>query len=136
MARKVYTGKEVDVAFDLDTCIHAAECVRGLPEVFDPERKPWILPDAAGADALRDTVALCPSGALEIVEKDGGGAADDAAPAGVQVQAGSPAGPHLVKGGCTVVDADGNVLKEGAVVALCACGKTGNAPLCDGSHAK
>ena len=134
MARKVYNGKEVDVAFDLDTCIHAAECVRGLPEVFDPERKPWILPDAAGADALRDVVGRCPSGALEVVEH--GEAAAAAPAADVEVQAGSPAGPHLVKGGCIVKDADGTVLKEGAVVALCACGKTGNAPFCDGSHAK
>ncbi len=134
MASKVYTGKDVDVAFDLDTCIHAGECVRGLPRVFDTDRKPWILPDEAGADELRDVVARCPSGALEVVEKAGG--AEASAPSAVQVQAGSPQGPHIVKGGCTVLAADGTVLKEGAVVALCACGKTGNAPLCDGSHGR
>ncbi|MDF1700691.1 MAG: (4Fe-4S)-binding protein [Planctomycetota bacterium] len=133
MARKVYTGTAIDVAFDLDTCIHAAECVRGLPKVFDPDRKPWILPDEASADALRDVVARCPSGALEIQEKGESPAA--AAPAGIQVQTGG-GGPHIVKGGCTVVGPDGGVLKEGAVVALCACGRTGNAPFCDGSHAK
>lgn len=134
MARKIYTGTALDVAFDPDTCIHAGECVRGLPEVFDPERKPWILPDAADAGALRDVVARCPSGALEIVAA-GEADAEGAQASGVQVQAGSPQGPHLIKGGCTVVDADGAVLRTGRVVALCACGKTGTTPFCDGSHA-
>ena len=134
MARKVYTGSDVDIAFDLDTCIHAAECVRGLPKVFDPDRKPWILPDEASAQELRDVVARCPSGALEVVEKEG--AAPEAPPPGVDVQAGSPQGPHIVKGGCTVYGPDGSVLKEAGVVALCACGKSANAPFCDGSHSR
>lgn len=134
MTRKIYEGQALDIAFDLDTCIHAGECVRGLPKVFDTERRPWILPDEGEAGAIRDVVALCPSGALEVVEKDAAPAAPAAA--AVEVQAGSPAGPHLVKGGCTVRGPDGAVLKEGAVVALCACGKTGNGPFCDGSHAR
>ena len=33
--RKTYVGKEVDVSFDPEVCIHAAKCVRGLPAVFD-----------------------------------------------------------------------------------------------------
>ncbi len=130
MARKTYTGEEASITFDLDTCIHAAECVRGLPQVFDLDRKPWILPDAAGVAELRDVVARCPSGALEIVEAEGA----TVAPSGVTVQTGG-GGPHIIKGGCQVVGADGSVLKEGAVVALCACGKTAKAPFCDGSHA-
>lgn len=42
-------------------------------------------------------------------------------------------GPYLVEG-CPVYDADGNML--GGRMALCACGKSGNKPRCDGSHAK
>ena len=72
MARKTYTGPLVDVSFDGEICAHAAECVRGMPAVFDPAARPWINPevagDAAAADHLRDVVSRCPSGALEIVE--------------------------------------------------------------------
>ena len=50
--RKTYASTELDVSFDPDVCIHAAECVRGLPAVFDTHRRPWIAPDAASADGV------------------------------------------------------------------------------------
>jgi uncharacterized Fe-S cluster protein YjdI len=64
--RKTYTGTRVDVSFDVAVCQHAAECVRGLPEVFDTRRRPWILPDGAAAERVVDVVGRCPSGALRI----------------------------------------------------------------------
>lgn len=130
MARKTYRGKALDVAFDSDACIHAAECVRGLPAVFDPDRRPWILPDGAEAAELRDVVARCPSGALEIVEREA------APPTGrVEVKA-TDGGPFLLTGDVCVVGPEGDVLREGAKIALCRCTKSANAPFCDGSHAK
>ena len=33
--RKRYHGEAVDVSFDGARCRHAAECLRGLPAVFD-----------------------------------------------------------------------------------------------------
>ena len=72
MARKTYPGPEVDVTFDGEVCRHAAECVRGMPEVFDIDKRPWINPTVADtpelAQHLRDVVSRCPSGALRIVE--------------------------------------------------------------------
>lgn len=64
MTRKAYLGRDVNVTFDGEVCIHAAECVKGLPAVFDTGRKPWILPDAAPADDVVRVVDRCPSGAL------------------------------------------------------------------------
>jgi uncharacterized Fe-S cluster protein YjdI len=64
--RKPYVGKEVTVSYDRAVCTHAAECVRGLPSVFDTQARPWIQPDHATADAVIATVARCPSGALRI----------------------------------------------------------------------
>lgn len=64
--RRTYTGRDVAVSFDAGLCRHAAECVRGLPEVFDTQRRPWILPDGAGADRVIEVVGRCPSGALRI----------------------------------------------------------------------
>ncbi len=129
MAKKTYTGTHLDVSFDADTCIHAGECVRGLPAVFDTKRKPWIAPDEASADVIRDVVGRCPSGALEIVEHADAGA--DA----VRITA-TEGGPFVVSGAVCVVASDGSVLREGQKMALCRCGKSGNAPFCDGSHAK
>ena len=63
--RKTYAGKEVDVSFDPEVCIHAANCVRGLPGVFDTTHRPWIVPDAAAADDVVAQVGRCPSGALQ-----------------------------------------------------------------------
>lgn len=75
MARRVYTGPLVDVSFDREICEHAAECVRGMPEVFDPAKRPWIDPTQADtpmtAQTLRDVIGRCPSGALEVVEHPG-----------------------------------------------------------------
>lgn len=72
MTRKTYFGPLVDVSFDAAVCQHAAECVHGMPTVFDTARRPWIDPGQAGdvglAQHLRDVVGRCPSGALEIVE--------------------------------------------------------------------
>lgn len=63
--KKSYEGKAVTVTFEAGRCRHAAECVRGLPEVFDPARRPWIRPDGAPADRLTEVVRRCPSGALQ-----------------------------------------------------------------------
>lgn len=72
MARKTYTGPLVNVTFDGALCEHAAECVRGMPEVFDTSARPWINPGVATtqaqADQVREVVGRCPSGALLIEE--------------------------------------------------------------------
>lgn len=66
MSRKTYEGLAVAVSFDGDVCQHAAECVRGLPAVFDTEARPWINPDGATAAEVVEVVGRCPSGALRI----------------------------------------------------------------------
>lgn len=45
-------------------CIHSADCVAGLPRVFEPGRKPWITPGDATPDEIARAIAHCPSGAL------------------------------------------------------------------------
>lgn len=70
MSRKLYSGRLVDVSFDGEICEHSGVCVRGLPEVFNVNERPWINPDGAwspeGAQLLIDVVGRCPSGALKI----------------------------------------------------------------------
>jgi uncharacterized Fe-S cluster protein YjdI/CDGSH-type Zn-finger protein len=62
---KEYRGERITVTFDAGRCLHAAECVRGLPQVFDTERRPWISPDDAAAGRVAEVVRRCPSGALQ-----------------------------------------------------------------------
>jgi len=70
--RKVYRGRDLEVSFDLDICVHIGECLRGQPEVFKLNRRPWILSDLADADEVAEIVRLCPSGALQYKRLDGG----------------------------------------------------------------
>jgi uncharacterized Fe-S cluster protein YjdI len=64
--RKSYVGTDITVSYDRTICTHAAECVRGLPAVFDPQARPWIQPDHAPPAEVVATIARCPSGALRI----------------------------------------------------------------------
>src|SRR3989442_7833055 len=70
--RKVYRGRDIEVSFDLDICIHVAECLRGDPKVFQLRRRPWVLPDAGDANVIAEVVERCPSGALQYTRLDGG----------------------------------------------------------------
>ena len=66
-----YRNDKLVVRYDPATCIHAGECVRGLPSVFSLSRKPWIDVNGASGAAVIEQVKLCPSGALsyELLKK-------------------------------------------------------------------
>ena len=66
---KKYTNGEVTILWKPNLCIHAGNCVQGLPKVFRPKEKPWIQPEAASSQALIEQVKKCPSGALSILKK-------------------------------------------------------------------
>ena len=125
-----YEGDEVTVTWDRARCIHAQACVEGLPSVFDPERRPWIEPEQAEADAVEAVVPRCPTGALHLTRN---GEAPEPTPAQNRISV-APNGPLYVRGDVTVLDADGEPLLTDTRVALCRCGRSGNKPLCDGSH--
>ena len=62
--KKEYTNGELTIVWQSKLCIHAAECVKGLPGVFKPNEKPWINIKAASTEKLAEQVKHCPSGAL------------------------------------------------------------------------
>ena len=59
-----YAGRSIGVRWDAAVCRHAAECVRGLPEVFRPGERPWVHPDRADPEDVAAVIRRCPSGAL------------------------------------------------------------------------
>jgi uncharacterized Fe-S cluster protein YjdI len=61
---KKYTNGEVTVVWQPDKCIHSTACFNGLPEVFDPDKRPWVNIHAAETEKIIEQVKRCPSGAL------------------------------------------------------------------------
>jgi uncharacterized Fe-S cluster protein YjdI len=57
------------VTYDAQMCIHAGNCVKSLPAVFKVVDGKFVI-DQQGASeaAIRQTVAACPSGALQITD--------------------------------------------------------------------
>ena len=61
---KKYTNGEVTIVWRPAICIHSTVCFRGLSEVFDPRRRPWIVPENSDTEKIISQVKHCPSGAL------------------------------------------------------------------------
>ena len=132
MESKIFTYESdgITVTWDQTRCIHAAACVQGLPNVFDPDRRPWIDPDRADADAIVEVVVRCPTGALH-AQRDA--TSPEAPPSSNRVRV-FPNGPLLLRGDIQVQGPAGETLLRDTRVALCRCGLSQNKPLCDGSH--
>lgn len=126
-----YRGEDIVVNYDVKRCIHAEECVKGLPAAFDRDRRPWVDADAARADEVAEVVIRCPTGALWYERTDGGMAEPVPETNTAEV---SRDGPIHLRGDVEIVSASGETLAEVKRVSLCRCGASGNMPFCDGSH--
>ncbi len=135
MEEKIHTyeNDQVEIRYDLNRCIHAAECVKGLPNVFDPEKRPWIQPGEASVENIISTVEKCPTGALQYTRKDTGTKEQKPSTNTISVV---PDGPVYLRGDIEVRDHEGNVVLNDTRFALCRCGLSGNKPACDNTHSK
>ena len=61
---KKYTNGEVTVVWQPAKCIHSTICFNGLPQVFDPGKRPWVNIQGAKTEKIVSQVKECPSGAL------------------------------------------------------------------------
>lgn len=109
---KTYTSKDIDVYFEPKKCIHAAECVKGLPEVFNTEKRPWVNPENGQPATIAEVVERCPSGALTYHRKDGG-AEEYHEQTTITV---GESGQFYVKGNFTLIDGNKNVELNRAVL--------------------
>lgn len=66
MTTKEYSNGEITILWKPEKCTHAGVCVKTLPKVYNPKKRPWIMPENASSKELLDQVAKCPSGALSI----------------------------------------------------------------------
>jgi CDGSH-type Zn-finger protein/uncharacterized Fe-S cluster protein YjdI len=128
-----YEGDDIKVTYDINRCIHAGKCVAGLPDVFNPDRKPWVDPDKAPADAVADVIERCPTGALQYAMKKSDRTETGESRNRIALQ---EDGPIYMFGNIEVQDHDGNVVLTDTRFAFCRCGASGNKPACDNSHKK
>ncbi|MET7702777.1 (4Fe-4S)-binding protein [Streptomyces sp. NPDC005485] len=126
---KPYRGQSITVTFEGTRCLHAAECVRGLPEVFDTGRRPWITPDAAAADRVAEVIRRCPSGALQYELAHGPPELPDL-PTTVERTAD---GRLVLRGDLRIRVPDDDGVRTETRATLCGCGASGRQPYCDHS---
>ncbi len=126
-----YRGRSIVVGFNPERCTHVAECLNGLPDVFDNMRRPWIAPDAAPADKVAEVVLRCPTGALHFWRKDGG--REESAPVPNTIVL-AVDGPFYLSGDIRIVLSGGETILQDTRLALCRCGQSKNRLWCDGRH--
>jgi uncharacterized Fe-S cluster protein YjdI len=149
MEKKInYTNGEVTVVWRPDDCIHSRICwekATGLPEVFNPQVKPWINMGGAGTDRIIAQVEKCPTHALSYFLNSGeasekaeehaeGVAAELVERETVPIVQIMKNGPLLVYGNITVKDQHGNETSRQNVTSFCRCGASKTNPYCDGTH--
>ena len=59
-----YKNDDITVYWRPELCIHSANCLIGLPGVFDSSERPWINTSGASSKEIMKTVDTCPSRAL------------------------------------------------------------------------
>lgn len=133
MKKKIlkYEGTEITIKYDVNRCIHAANCVDGLPGVFDKDRRPWIDADGAPGEEIADVIETCPTGALKYEMKKTD--RDEIPPSRNRIIL-QKDGPVYLHGDIEIQDHEGQILLEDTRFAFCRCGASSNKPSCDNSH--
>ncbi|MDM7911683.1 MAG: (4Fe-4S)-binding protein [Methanotrichaceae archaeon] len=131
---KEYTNGEIVVCWEPKKCTHSRNCVKGLPEVFDRGKRPWINMSGASSEEIMKVIDRCPSGALSY-RKVGGIAVAAAQKPSASITV-LKKGPLLVKGSCQLIGKDGKKIESCGPFALCRCGGSKKKPFCDGTHAE
>jgi uncharacterized Fe-S cluster protein YjdI len=130
-ATRTYEAPRIRVLWDAGRCIHSANCLAALPEVFDTRRRPWVDVTAAEAEEIAAAVRTCPTGALRYQGVDGFPDEESPSPPVIGID---HRGPLLIRGRVQLLDRRGRVLADEHRLALCRCGASANKPFCDNSH--
>ena len=130
---KEYSNGSFTIVWKPGICIHAEICAKTLPQVYNPDVRPWIKAENASTSELTGQIDQCPSGALSYYVKGEENFQTEAEVTKVEVR---PNGPLLVTGTLNVTNADGNTEVKTKKTAFCRCGASGNKPYCDGTHNK
>ncbi|HHC79931.1 MAG TPA: hypothetical protein ENK46_08605 [Flavobacteriia bacterium] len=130
---KEYSNSEITIIWKPEKCIHAGECVKRLPKVYRPRKKPWLIIENATTEELKSQIEACPSGALSYNLKNQEN--QEIAEPKIKVTV-LENGPLLVEGALAIAKSDGTVENKTKTTAFCRCGASANKPYCDGEHKK
>ena len=133
---KHYTKGDLTIIWKPEQCIHSTVCWKGLKEVFNPSKHPWIDMDGADLERIKEQVSHCPSGALSYISDNKVVSADNSETEIVTSVEAMRNGPLMIYGNLTVKDSKGNTTHKNKVTAFCRCGASSNKPFCDGTHIK
>lgn len=144
---KEYRTDDLIVYWDAKACSHIGNCWHTLPEVFRQDERPWIVMKESTPEKIIAAVDKCPTDALKYKLPEGSKVDPELAkgPGSVDYKKDeitsikikmAKSGPYKVEGTAQVFDSEGNLLKQSSRIILCGCGKSGNRPFCDGSHAR
>jgi|TARA_B100000315_G_C14337896_1_gene478240 uncharacterized Fe-S cluster protein YjdI len=57
------------LSWDKDVCMHAGNCVKGLPQVFKVEDGKFVIDENGAPDEdIKKAIASCPSGAIKAAD--------------------------------------------------------------------
>jgi uncharacterized Fe-S cluster protein YjdI len=138
---RVYTEGDLTVYWRPKLCIHSANCLIGLPQVFRSGQRPWVNMQSAPGSEIEKVVDTCPSRALTYLRNDelpskpgNSGTTNPDSPVKVQILRN---GPALIRGNYVITGHDGTTLQAPSeVAAICRCGESKKKPFCDGTHHK
>lgn len=130
---KEYVNGDLTVIWKPKKCIHATECVKRLPKVYDPNAKPWITIENASTEELISQIKACPSGALSYKTTHKMSKEESGLETKVEVLEN---GPLLVYGTLSITKPNGEKEQKNKATAFCRCGVSQNKPYCDGAHKK
>ena len=136
---KEYSNNEVSVFWEPRLCIHSANCLIGLPGVFNNAKRPWIDIIGASTPDIIKTVNTCPSRALTFLKNS-----RLKSQSWKKVSKKTPKfarihilkdGPILVTGNYIIRDSRKKKIRvKTETAALCRCGASKIKPFCDGNH--
>ena len=130
VGKKKYSGEDgFTVYFDSNICTHSANCVNGLKEVFNPQKRPWVDLSGADVDRIKKQIEACPSGALSYE----GQKQPDASGESVLVDV-IANGPMAVHASLQIKMPNGDTKEIEGPTYFCRCGMSAEKPFCDGSH--
>jgi uncharacterized Fe-S cluster protein YjdI len=136
---KSYTNDEITVFWRPELCIHSANCLIGLPGVFDSSERPWVNIRGASSKEIIKTVDTCPSRALLYLKNANfslrkARKKSKKTPKFARIQI-LKDGPAIISGNFILRDPSRKKIHlETEKAAICRCGASHKKPLCDGTH--
>lgn len=134
-----YSNGEITIVWKPDQCIHSKHCWQELPEVFDPDKRPWVNPCGTSTAHIIAQIKRCPTNAISYYANE----KKEEQQTPTQTEAGTTIpvqalvnGPLLVTGNLSVTYQNLEPDLHCGVTAFCRCGASQNRPYCDGSHEK